>query len=497
MINKPDDEQRATSNEQRFLAFDLGASSGRAVLGILDDGKLKLEEIHRFSNGPLEQGDSLRWDTEAIFQEMKQGLKAYAEKYGPELDGISVDSWGVDYLLLGKDGRALGLPYNYRDKRTDGVPEQVFSVVSREKVFAQTGNQDIAINTLYQLYSARDSEELRSADKMLLIADYFNYLLCGEMKGEYSLVSTSQMYNSQEGRWAEDLLKELRIPTNILPDIIPPGTIIGKLRPELAEECGIAKETQVIASASHDTACAVAATPLQPGWAYVSSGTWALIGVELDKPLINDDVLQANFTNEGGAEDTIRFLKIAAGLWPLQCCQKKWGISFDEITALAEGAKPFAARLDLDDPRFVNPEDMEAEILADCAENGQQLENERGAIARCIMESLAFKYRSVIESIEKLTGSEVKGLNIVGGGVKNKLLCQLAANAIQRPVKAGPIEATSIGNVLLQAKARGAITTMKELRGVVVDSFVPAIYEPKEIAAWDKAYERFREEDSG
>lgn len=462
-------------------------------MGVLEGGKLGLREIHRFPNDPVEQESGLHWDCEALFKEMKTGLRKYASAYGPELDGISVDSWGVDYVLLGKDGAALSPPYHYRDKRTEGVPEQVFAAVGRDKVLEQTGNQVLVFNTLYQIYSARDSAELKAADKMLLIADYFNYLFCGKAATEYSLATTSQMYDPREGRWAEELLKELGLPTRMLPEVVQPGTVLGKIRPELAEECGIAKSTRVIASASHDTACAVAATPLQPGWAYVSSGTWSLIGRELSKPLISDDVREANFTNEGGVSGTIRFLKNATGLWPLQCCQKKWGISFEEINRLAEQADPFATLVDFDDARFVNPDDMEEEIAAYCRDTEQEAPADKGAVARCVLESLALKYRLVVEELEGLTGEKVPGLNVVGGGVKNELLCKMAASATGRPVKAGPVEATSIGNILVQAKAKGEIGSLAELRQVVSNSFAPVAYAAEAHGRWDEEYSRFRE----
>lgn len=475
----------------KFLAIDLGAESGRGVLGIIDDKKLRLEEILRFPNKPSYILGSLHWNIVYIFEEIKKALKIYQGKYGTILDALGIDSWGVDFVLLDRKGKILSIPYHYRDKRTDEVMELVFKKVSREEIFELTGIQFMQINTLFQLYTMRDSPLLKVTDKFLMFADFFNYLLTGEKLQEFTLATTSQIFNPREKTWARELLKKLDIPTHILPEITLSGKIIGNILPEIEKEIGLS-DIQVITVASHDTASAVAAVPgLEKDHAYLSAGTWMLLGVELNEPLINENVLKENFTNEGGVENTFRFLKNIVGLWLIQQCKKKWNIDYAKIIEEAKTAKPFLAFIDPDAPCFLNPEDMEKEIIKYYQNTKQNLDTSKAGISRCIFESLAMKCRLVIEKIEKLANNKIRVLHIIGGGCQNKFLCQSISNATKMPVMAGPVEATSIGNVLMQAIGKGVISSVREGRELVKNSFTPVLFEPQDTVLWDDAYHKF------
>lgn len=476
---------------KKFLAIDLGAESGRGVVGIIDGKKLKLEEIYRFPNRTSYILGSLQWDVLYLFEEIKKTLKIYRKEYGGGLDSIGIDSWGVDFVLLDKNGKILANPYHYRDKRTDGMMEAVFKKVSREKIFELTGVQFIQINTLYQLFSMKDSPLLKIADKFLMIADLFSYLFTGRKLQEFTLATTSQMYNPLKNCWSKELLKKLGLPCNILPEIIQSGRVIGNILPEIEKEVGL-KNVPVIAVASHDTGSAVTAVPgLVEGHAYLSSGTWMLLGVELERPLINKEVLKENFTNEGGVENTFRFLKNITGLWLIQQCRKKWNIDYTVINQFAEEVEPFTAFVDPDASYFLNPVDMEEQIVRYWKKTKQNADISRESISRCIFESLALKCRFVIEKIEKLTSKKIKVLHIIGGGCKNKFLCQCISNAAEIPVVAGPVEATAIGNILIQAIAKGVISSVKEGRELVGNSFELITYEPKDTDLWDKAYSKY------
>jgi rhamnulokinase len=480
----------------KFLAFDLGASSGRAIIGQLND-KLSLEEIHRFNNHPVQIMGHQYWDLLGLFQEMKNSLEAVAQKGHHDLCGIGVDTWGVDFGLVGRDNVLLASPYAYRDQRTDGMMEKAFEFMPREKIYQLTGNQFLQFNTIFQLYSmVVDSHPvLAASERLLFMPDLVNLLMTGERTCEYSIASTSQLLNAASRTWEPSIFAELALPIDIMGPVIPSGTVIGKLLPELSAETGLGA-IDVIAPACHDTASAVAAVPASgDGWAYLSSGTWSLMGVEIPHPIINDNSLQNNFTNEGGVNGTIRFLRNIMGMWLLQGCMKSWERkgdkkSYEQILAAAAGAKPFKCIIDPDDRAFLNPADMPAVIIEYCRQHGQPAPQNEGELVRCILESLALKYRCVMEKMNGMIPSPVKKLHIVGGGSQNQLLNQFTANAIGLPVLAGPVEATAIGNILVQAVAQKVISSIEDGRQMVAKSYPLQSYEPQNTQQWDETYEQ-------
>lgn len=489
-----------TADTTRFLAFDLGASSGRGVVGTLENNRLHIEALHRFPNGPVTIPGNMHWDVLRLFSEMTEALILYTQKYGKTLNGIGIDTWGVDFALLAKDGSLLGNSHHYRDPRTDGMVEKACDRVGRKTIFDATGIQFIQLNTLFQVFSMveQHSPLLEMAETLLMMPSLFQYFLTGRKINEFTDVTTSQMYNPRTGAWAYDLLQRLHIPTEMLgAEIVAPGTIVGDLTPHLAMMTGLSK-TPVIASASHDTASAVAAVPAHgEDWAYLSSGTWSLLGLEIPEPIITDDSLRYNLTNEGGVGGTYRFLKNIAGLWLIQESKRIWEregetLSYADLTRLAEAAKPFVAVLEPNDSFFLNPPNMPQAIIQFCRETGQQAPETRGEILRCALESLALKYRNVLEKMEDLRGKSVEVLHIVGGGVQNTLLCQFTANATGKPVIAGPVEATAIGNIMMQAIATGDIASIVEGRELVKRSFDVVTYEPQNVDQWDEVYQRSR-----
>ncbi len=487
--------------KKQFIAFDLGASGGRGVVGILDEGTLMIEELHRFPNGPITLAGSMYWDAPRLFQEMVEALFLYQKNvYGP-LSGIGFDTWGVDYALLAKDGSLVGNPYHYRDHRTDGMVEKACEQVGgREKIFDVTGIQFMQLNTLFQLYAmaVQHSPQLEIAETMLMIPSLFMYFFTGQQVNEFTDVTTTQMFNPHTSAYAVDLLQQLGIPTNILgAEIVSPGTVIGKLLPDIAESTGLGA-VPVIAAATHDTASAVAAVPAKgEDWAYLSSGTWSLLGLEIPEPIINADSLAYNLTNEGGVGNTYRFLKNIVGLWLVQECKRIWDREgcqrdFGELVQEAENAAPFIAVLDPNNPQFLHPPSMPEAIVQFSKDSGQSAPSTRGEIIRCTLESLALKYRNVLEKMEHLRGKPVETLHIVGGGVQNSLLCQFTANATGKPVIAGPIEATATGNIMMQAIATGDIASIEEGRDIVKQSFDMVMYEPQDVEQWEEAYQRSR-----
>jgi sugar (pentulose or hexulose) kinase len=489
------------AGNKRFVAFDLGASSGRGVVGTLDGGKLSIEELQRFPNGPTTVLGSMYWDVLRLLGEMTDALALYAKKYGRELSGVGFDTWGVDYALFAKDGSLLSNPYHYRDNRTDGMVEKVCDIVERQEIFEVTGIQFMQLNTLFQLYSmvVNQSPLLEAAKTMLVMPSLFTYFFSGQKVNEFTHVTTTQMYDPRAGDWAYDLLEQLSIPTDILnAEIVEPGTIVGDLLPDIAKITGLGK-VPVIASACHDTAAAVAAVPAQgEDWAYLSSGTWSLLGLEVKEPIINEDSLRYNLTNEGGVRGTYRFLKNIMGLWLVQECKRIWDregpvLGYGELMREAEGAKPFSAIVDPNDDLFLKPPDMPQAVVQFCKNSEQQPPSTRGEFVRCALESLALKYRNVLEKLEQLRGRPVDRLHIVGGGVQNTLLCQFAANATGKPVVAGPIEATAIGNIMMQAIATGDIASVVEGREIVKQSFDVVTYEPQDIDQWEEVYQRSRD----
>ena len=481
----------------KLLAFDLGAESGRALVGDFDGKRLALEELHRFANGPVQIFDRLYWDPLRLFGEMKQGLALFAREHGKDLAAIGVDTWGVDFALLGPDDALLDNPRNYRDPRTDGMLAAAFSRMSREDIFAHTGVQFMKLNTLYQLLAMRDSPLLQTAQTFLMIADLFNFYFTGTKVCEFSNATTTQFYDPRKSAWSTELLQGLGLPTHFLPEIVQPGTQVGTLLPSIVAETGL-NSVPVIAPATHDTGSAVAAVPAETSdYAYISSGTWSLMGVELDEPLVSDQALRYNFTNEGGVGPSYRFLKNIMGLWLVQECRRTWeregrAFSYEQLTAMAHDAMPFVALIEPDDERFLTPGDMPARIRSYCEETGQPVPADEGQIIRTILESLALKYRYVLQSLETVLDRRLECIHIVGGGIQNRLLCQFTASAAARPAIAGPLEATGIGNLLLQLIGLGQLASLTEARQVVRHSFDPQIYEPEQTAEWDAAYDRFR-----
>ncbi len=481
---------------KHYLAFDLGAESGRAMLATLSDSRLELEELHRFANVPVRLPTGLYWDSLRLFYEIEQGLAAAGRERKVALDGIGVDTWGVDFALLGRDGALVANPMHYRDTRNDGMLERTFAVVPKEEIFAQTGIQFMQLNTLYQLYAMKlaGSPGLEAADMLLFMPDLFNYWLTGVQRSELTIASTSQFYNPVEQRWATELFERLELPVHILPEIVPPGTLLGPLLGHVAEAAGL-WAAPVYATASHDTASAVAAVPAQgESWCYISSGTWSLMGVELAAPLINERSLELNFTNEIGAAGRIRFLKNIAGLWLLQECRRAWAAegvqySYEELAQMAAGARPFGPLVNPD--AFLHPGEMPAKIAAFCRATGQRSPEAPGEFCRTVFESLALRYRQVLESLESLLGRKLEVIHIVGGGSRNAVLNQLVADATGRLVVAGPAEATATGNVLVQAMGAGHLRGLEEARELVRRSFEPARFEPKVDERWEAAYERF------
>jgi sugar (pentulose or hexulose) kinase len=489
-----------------FLAFDLGAESGRAVLGALGDGRLTLEERHRFPNPTGRMNGHLYWNLLAQWEELKTGLRKSAEGHGgarASLSGIGVDTWGVDFGLVGADGDLVGNPFHYRDPRTEGVMERAFQRVSRQDIFEHTGIQFMQLNSLYQLIALRDSKPrtLEAAETLLFIPDLFNYLFTGERKAEFSIATTSQMYDPRRGAWATEMLQRLDLPTRILPQIIPSGTVIGPLRRDVAEECNVGR-IPVIATACHDTAAAVAAVPAESGdggdWCYISSGTWSLMGVELTEPVINEKSLRYNYTNEGGVGGTIRFLKNIMGLWLVQECRRQWvrdghDHSYAELKEMAARAKPFTAVVDPDHKPFLSPGDMPGKIERFCRDTKQRAPTTRGEFVRICLEGLALTYRKTLEGLEDVLGRRISRIHVVGGGSQNDLLNQMTADACEREVVAGPVEATAAGNILVQAMATGDVKGLEDARAVVRASFDVKRYQPQQPKPWNEAYSRYRE----
>jgi len=482
-----------------LLGFDFGASSGRAMLGSFDGERIRLTELHRFSNDPVTLNGRMVWDVQRFFFEMKQALTK-AAKEGIKLDSIGIDTWGVDFGLVGADGALVGVPVHYRDTRTDGIMDEAFKVMPKAKIFERTGLAFIQFNTLFQLYAMKRAGDpvYGIADKLLMMPDLLAYFLTGKMATEYTIASTSQLIDPNTRQWAWDLMDAFGIPRGLFTAIEQPGAVRGTLLPGIARETGVG-EVPVIAVCEHDTASAVAAVPAEgENFAYISSGTWSLLGTEIRTPLCDPAVMEANYTNEGGVDGTTRLLKNIMGLWILQECKREWdrredAVDFDTLDRMAAGAQPFLAILDVDDPCFLQPGGMPARVQAYCERTGQSVPRGRGQIIRVILESLALKYRWSVERLEKdLLHHPVDALNIVGGGSKNVMLNQFTANALRKPVYAGPGEGTVIGNLLVQAMALGAVDTVAELRRVVARSFPTGTYQPEgDGEDWKAAYGRF------
>src|SRR5215213_5234195 len=481
-----------------FLAVDLGAESGRAVLGRFDGERMALEEVHRFPNTPVQLPDGLRWDVLRIVGEVKEGLAKAASNTG-RIESLGVDSWGVDFALLDRDGSLISNPYHYRDPRTEGMQERALDRVPKEEIYGTTGIQFMPINTLNQLLAMEGSPLLGAAQTLLLIPDLIGYWLTGEKACEYTNATTTQLCDARSGRWSVALLEKMGLPAHIFGEIISPGTRLGPLLPGVVEEMGARKAFPVTAVASHDTASAVVAVPAEgENFAYISSGTWSLVGVELPEPAIAPEGMRANFTNEGGFGGTTRFLKNVMGLWLLQECRRNWArqgreYSYEELTRFAEEAPMDGPLVDPDHPLFLSPGDMPSRIRRLCRTTGQEGPEEPGAMTRCVLESLALKYRWALEKAEEITGRRVGVVHIVGGGARNELLCQLTADATRRLVRAGPVEATALGNLMVQAYAGGWLSSLGEIRESVRRSVEVRDYEPRgEEDRWHEASEKLR-----
>jgi rhamnulokinase len=488
---------------QCYLGVDLGAESGRVMAGLWDGKRMRLDEVHRFGNGAVELGGTLRWNVLGLWGEIQDGISLAGRAYQDAIQSIGVDTWGVDFVLLSETDELLGLPYHYRDPRTRGMLKQALARVSREAIFEASGLQFMEINTLYQLLALkqRSPEVLESANCLLMIPDFLNWCLSGRRVAEFTNATTTQFFHPVLRTWSVELLKKLGLPTKFLPEVVSPGTRLGKMRATVAERAGIGR-IPVIAPATHDTGSAVVGVPAvgreQGTWAYLSSGTWSLIGVEIDQAALSPSVLKYNLTNEGGVDGTYRLLKNIAGLWLLQQSRKAFeakgfAYNYAKLVALAKAAPALRSLIDPDHSDFANPPNMPAAIQQFCRRTGQTVPATEGQIVRCILESLALKYHQVLGRLESVTGNAIEVIHIVGGGSRNRLLNQFTANACNTLVVAGPVEATALGNVLVQARACGELGSLAEIREVVAASSELKTFEPERkcLAAWQHARHRF------
>ena len=486
-------------NKNFFLAFDLGASSGRAILGILEDKKLDLVEIHRFKNQMVHIHGHYYWNIFSLFDELKTGLKKCITEYKIQPDSLGTDTWGVDYALLNNEGQILSLPYAYRDHRTDNSMEEFFGKLSKKQTYLLSGIQFMQFNTLFQLFASAQEKYsgLNLAESVLFTPDTLNYLFTGIRKNEYTIASTSQLLKPGKAEWEPKLFEAAGISLSLMEEIIQPGIEIGKVLPEVREETGCGN-IPCVSVASHDTASAVASVPADgENWAYLSSGTWSLLGIESPVPLVSEKTLEMNFTNEGGVDGTTRFLKNIMGMWLIQECKRIWDeereIGWNEIVELSNAAEPFKCLINPDDPLFLNPGNMPQAIKDYCAKTGQPIPETKGEIARCIYDSLVLKYKFTIKQIESVTGNKIERLHIIGGGAHNQTVNQLTADAIGIPVLAGPTEATAVGNIMMQAKALGIVNSLAEIREIIRNSFEVIEYQPSPQLNWDEAYKQFEQ----
>lgn len=488
------------SEVTKVLAFDFGASSGRAMLFTFDGEKLSIEEMHRFSNDPVMTGKSFHWDVLRLFFEIKQGINKTVLAGHKDIQAIGIDTWGVDFGLFDKNGNLIGNPYHYRDTRTNGMIDYADEIIGKKFIFEKTGIQFNFFNTLFQFLAMKKEKDpaLAITDKVLFMPDIFNYLLTGVMKNEYSIASTSQLLNVKTKSWDKELLDKAGIPSEIFCDIVMPGTVIGELSDDLCEELGCPK-IPVIAVGSHDTASAVASVPVTEDYkyAYISTGTWALMGSELDSPNVTDTTFRYDFTNEGGVCGKIRFLKNIMGLWIIQESKRQWAregknFSFDDLEQAAWAAEPFQCFIDPDCEDFATPGNMPKRIREYCKRTGQHVPEGEGEIIRCIAQSLAFKFRMVAEAIEDITKEPLSAVHMVGGGIKDTMVCRFTASATGKKVLAGPVEATSTGNAVVQLMALGKIHGLTEGRQIVKNSFPIKTYELEDAESWNKAYEAYK-----
>lgn len=467
-----------------YLAFDIGASSGRAIVGLLKENNLELEEIHRFDNGMIYQNGHYHWNVYQLFEELKVGLKKCVTKYNIQPKSIGIDTWGVDFGLLNKEGDLLGLPFAYRDSITDGAPERLKRIITKEKLYTLTGLQEMQFNSIYQLFALQENKYscLNEVKDLLFMPDLLSYFFSGEKKNEYTIASTSQLLNAQKRNWEEELFSAIGIDKRIVQDLVEPGSVIGNLLPNICSETG-SECIPVIAVASHDTASAVISAPANSNnWAYLSSGTWSLMGVETQSPQTKGKAQELNFTNEGGAEGSIRLLKNIIGMWLIQECRRAWTkeneYTWPEMVELAKGAKPFKYLINPDNAMFLNPDDMPLAIQDYCEKTGQGRPTSHAEIIRAIYDSLALKYKSVLNQLQEVTGEKISTLHIVGGGSNNLFLNQLSADICGIEVISGPTEATAIGNIMIQAKADAQVKDLSEIRSVIRRSFDVKVFTP-------------------
>ena len=481
---------------KRVLAFDFGASSGRAIIGCFDGEKITLEEVHRFSNDPVSVGGTVYWDVLRLFYEIKQGI--IKARMAGGFDSIGIDTWGVDFGLIDAEGKLMENPIHYRDARTVGMVDEAFKTMPREKIYGITGIQFMELNTLFQLISLKKNRPwmLERADKMLFMPDLFAYMLTGKMCAEYSIASTSQIIDLKTKSWSKELLETFGIKEDIFAPLVKPGTVLGMLTPEICEECGV-DPVPVISVCGHDTQSAITSVPCEDGkFAFLSSGTWSLFGTELEKPIVNETSLNINITNEGGFDDTVGFLKNIIGLWLIQESRRQWqrqgeDYSYADLEKLALAAEPFKCFIDPDAPEFVPHGNIPKRVQEFCEKTGQYVPQTVGEIMRCIYESLAMKYKLTFEKLCECTERDYPVIHVIGGGTKDTLLCQLTANSCNRTVKAGPIEATVMGNVAVQLMSDNSVADISEARKIVANSSELKTYIPADVDKWEEAYADF------
>ena len=481
---------------KRVLAFDFGASSGRAIIGCFDGEKITLEEVHRFSNDPVSVGGTVYWDVLRLFYEIKQGI--IKARMAGGFDSIGIDTWGVDFGLIDAEGKLMENPIHYRDARTVGMVDEAFKTMPKEKIYGITGIQFMELNTLFQLISLKKNRPwmLERADKMLFMPDLFAYMLTGKMCAEYSIASTSQIIDLQTKSWSKELLEAFGIKEDIFAPLVKPGTVLGMLTPEICEECGV-DPVPVISVCGHDTQSAITSVPCEDGkFAFLSSGTWSLFGTELEKPIVNETSLNINITNEGGFDDTVGFLKNIIGLWLIQESRRQWqrqgeDYSYADLEKKALAAEPFKCFIDPDAPEFVPHGNIPKRVQEFCEKTGQYVPQTVGEIMRCIYESLAMKYKLTFEKLCECTERDYPVIHVIGGGTKDTLLCQLTANSCNRTVKAGPIEATVMGNVAVQLMYDNSVADISEARKIVAASSELKTYIPADVDKWEEAYKDF------
>lgn len=482
--------------KQSFFAVDLGATSGRTILGSFTPNGLELEEVNRFPNHLIQTGGHFYWDIYELYRHIVEGLQIAARWEDVKITSIGIDTWGVDFVCVGKDGAFLRLPYSYRDPHTTGAPERYFARMPRKQVYECTGIQVMNFNSLFQLDTLRHNHDsaLSSADKLLFIPDALSYMLTRQMVTEYTIASTAQLVNANTRRLEPSILKSVGLSEEHFGRFVYPGEQVGVLTEEVQAMTGLGA-VPVIAVAGHDTASAVAAVPaMNANFAYLSSGTWSLMGVETNAPIINEETERLNFTNEGGVAGTIRLLKNICGMWLLERCRAGWEeTSYPELIAEANAAEPFRSLINPDDALFANPADMEQAIKTYCADRHQPVPERRGEVVRCIFESLALRYRQVLENLSVLSVRPIEVLHVIGGGSRNDLLNQWTANAVSVPVVAGPSEATAIGNVMMQALATGAATNVASMRQLINRSISLKTFQPQDVEDWNAAYLHFKQ----